>query len=268
MKNSRIVLRLVSGFLILVSPYSAHAAGGQDISNMFMSLVTASWPLWVVSAIMVLIIAGFAMVTTSDEGRVEKAKNTIIAVVSGGILITIITTLGPVGLIGLLYNGTAGYILTSTVSADNIGLEAIGIAEWLTTIVVVLGILFVIASAIRAVASLGDEAQYESVRQAVLQLLIGLVVIASAVIIKRVMYNTGEPSLLINLFASKVVIVLGFVLTVAIAIIVYAGLRMVLSLGNEEQFNSAKSLVIRAAIGIALILVSYSLVIIVANVFG
>jgi hypothetical protein len=268
MKNPKHILRLVSGLLMLSSPLSAHAAGGQDISSIFISLVTASWPLWVVAAIMVLIIAGFAMVTTSDEARVDKAKNTIVAVVSGGILITIIVTLGPLGLVGLVYNGTAGFILTSATSAGNIGLEAVGIAEWLMTIVVLIGILFVIVAALRAVVSFGDEAKYESVKQAVLQLILGLITIASAYIIKTVFYDTREPSLLINLFTSKVLIVLGLVTTVAIAIIVYAGLRMVISLGNEEDFNAAKSLTIRAAIGIALILVSYSLVIIVATVFG
>lgn len=63
-------------------------------------------------------------------------------------------------------------------------------------------------------------------------------------------------------------IVLAIITTIAVAIIIYAGFRMVISFGNEEAFSSARSLAIRAAIGILIILISYTLVIIVATIFA
>ncbi len=263
-----ILLRLLGAAFLALIPLPAFAAGGADIASIFVSVVTAFWPLWIVAAVLVLVVCGFILVTATDESKLERARGTIIAVVMGGIITTIIWVLGPTGSIGLLYNGTAGFIMTSSASADAIGLEAIGIADWIATIAVLLGILFVIIAAIRAVASFGDEAKYANARNAAIQAVIGLVVIAAAYVFKIVFYDVREPSPLIALFASKVAIVLGFINLIAVGIIVYAGFRMVISFGNDEAFSSAKSLAIRAALGILIILVSYALVIIVANIFA
>lgn len=260
--------RVLSGFLLALLPMPVFAAGGADIASIFVSIVTAFWPLWVVAAVLVLVIAGFILVTATDESKLEKARATIIAVVMGGILTTIIWVLGVSGSVGLLYNGTAGFVMTSSASADVIGLEAIGIADWVATIAVLLGIVFIIIAAVRAVASLGDEGKYANARNAVIQAIIGLVIIGAAYIFKIVFYDVREPSPLIALFASKVAIVLGFILLIAVAILVYAGFRMVISFGNDEAFNSAKSLAYRAVVGILIILISYSLVFIVASVFS
>lgn len=263
-----ILLRLASAVFLTALPMPAFAAGGADIASIFVSIVTAFWPLWIVAAVLVLVICGFTLVTATDESKLEKARATIIAVVIGGILTTIIWVLGVSGSIGLLYNGTAGFVMTSSASATAIGLEAIGISDWIATIAVLLGIVFIIVAAVRAVASLGDEAKYANARNAVIQAIIGFIIIASAFVFKVVFYDVREPSPLIALFASKVVIVLGFILIIAVAILIYAGFRMVISFGNDEAYNSAKSLAIRAAVGILIILVSYSLVIIVANIFS
>lgn len=262
------LLRLSGATVLTLVPLPAFAAGGADIAGMFVSIVTAFWPLWIVAAVLVLVISGFTLVTAIDEAKMERARATIVAVVIGGILTTIIWILGPGGFIGLLYNGTAGFLFGSSTAADGIALEAIGIADWIATLAVLLGILFVIIAAVRAVSSLGDEAKYTSARNAAIQAVIGLIVIAAAYVFKIVFYDVREPSPLIALFASKVIIVLGIITTLAVAIIVYAGFRMVISFGNEEAFSSARSLAIRAALGIFIIIISYTLVIVVATIFA
>ena len=57
------------------------------------------------------------------------------------------------------------------------------------------------------------------------------------------------------------------VLVIAVAIVIYAGFRMVMSFGNEDDYNNAKSLVFRVLIGILVLLISYSLVAIVVRIF-
>lgn len=268
MRTNISLLRLGAAVLASLGPSTAHAAGGADISSMFISVVTAFWPLVVVAAILVLVVAGFTLVTATDEAKLQKARAIIIAVVMGGIVATIIITLGPVGFVGLMYNGVPGFLLGTTASAQAIGLEAVGVAEWIMSIAVLLGIVFVIVAAVRAVASLGDEGKYDAARNAVIQAIIGLSVIAAAFVFKIVFYDDRTPNALIALFAGKILVILGIILLIAVAIIIYAGFRMVISFGNEEAFSSAKSLVIRAAVGILIILISYSLVIIVANIFA
>ena len=54
--------------------------------------------------------------------------------------------------------------------------------------------------------------------------------------------------------------VLGFLGLVAVAMLIYAGVMMVISAGNEEGVTKAKKLIIYAVIGIVIILLSYSIV--------
>jgi len=54
--------------------------------------------------------------------------------------------------------------------------------------------------------------------------------------------------------------VLGFLGLVAVAMLIYAGVMMVTSAGNEEGVGKAKKLITYAVIGIVIILLSYSIV--------
>ena len=267
MKHITRSLRLVLILQILLLPGAAYASGA-DINAMFIGLVFAFWPLWTLAAILVLVVAGFTLVTATDEGKLEKARSTIIAVVIGGIITTIIYVLGATGFVGIMYNALPGIALINFGGAANpISFQATGIADWLTVISVMLGMVFIIIAALRAVASLGDQGKYDSARNAVIQAVIGFIVIGAAYVFRTVFYDTHTPDLLITLFAGRILIVLTIITTIAVAILVYAGFRMIISLGDESQYEAAKSLAIRVAIGILVILLSYALVLIVVNIF-
>lgn len=275
--------RLMVLSLCMTLPQTVNAVGGIDIQNGFLSLITAFWPLWITAAILVLVIAGFTLMTSQDENSLQKAKTTLISVLIGGILTTIIWVNplgsgGPLGFIGIVYNGMAGSSIINT--GDAIGFQVIGIAEWLSAMAVMLGILFIIVAVLRAVASLGDEAAYTAARYSLLHVIIGVVLIAGTYLIQLALFGseTGpgvvvsgdlsiEPNPLLGLIAAQLVIILHVITFIAVAILIYAGLRMIISFGREEDFTAAKSLALRVIVGLLVLIVSYSLVWIVATIF-
>lgn len=273
MRSLRTFVRLLTFGSLLSMPLSASATGGTDISIMFTNLVSAFTPVWGIVAFVMIVMAGFTLVVSETENAIEKARNTIIAVIVGGILVTIIVTIGSSNAVTNFFNGAIGpsivvpTVLTNT-SAGNLGIEAEGVAGWLTAMAAMLGIFIIIIAVIRAVTSFGgDDAAYTNVRNVLLQVIIGLIIIGAAYIFKHVFFVAHEPSAFIALITQKIYIVLNFILIIAVLILVYAGFRMVISFGREEEYSSAKSLIYRVAAGILIILLSYSLVVIVASIF-
>lgn len=247
--------RLSLGIWALLIPTSAHAQGGAAISGIFSELLDRAQPLWIVVAVLVIVVAGFSLMISQDEGRIGKAKSTIVAAIIGGILITI----GPKRLVSFIYTGAPGFVVPSAGNA--FGGEAVGVSQWLATLVAVLGLLMMIIALIQAALSFGsDEGAYSKVRTALIQLVLGLLTISAAFIIRSVMFDVHEPMPLLEFILGKLVIVLAVILTVAVAVLVYAGARMIISTGQEDQFGAAKSLAIRVGVGIIVILLSFVMI--------
>lgn len=264
--------------LLAVSPDIAHAYGGADVQTMALSIFTVFWPLWIIVGILVLVIAGFTLMTTQDEGRLQKAKTTLISVITGGILTTIIVVMGPLNFVGIVYNGTPGFSMINT--GNVIGLEAIGVSQWLTAICVMMGVLFIIIGVLRAVASLGDEAAYTAARSQLLHVIVGVILIAGAFLVQLAFFGSAsgpgqvvtgalniEPNPLLGLISQKLIIILNIITLIAVGILIYAGLRMIVSFGREEDYNNAKALALRVIVGLLVLVLSYSLVFIVAAIF-
>lgn len=273
--------RLLASSVLGLIPFPAYASG-LDVSLAFESLIFTFAPLWIITAVLVLVIAGFALMMSQDEGRLDKAKKTIAAVVIGGIIITIILAIpgGPTKFVSIMYTGIPGFVLPNT-GGIIVSDEAIGISQWLTAMAAMFGIFIIIVAVFRAVASLGGEGDYTNARLAILHIIGGLIIIAGAFIFQLAFFgsDTGpqavvmgslniKPNPLIGLIASKILIVLAVITTIAVAILIYAGFRMIISFGQEDQFTAAKSLAYRVAIGLIVILVSYALVIVVALLFN
>jgi len=61
---------------------------------------------------------------------------------------------------------------------------------------------------------------------------------------------------------------LGMLGLVAVAMLIYAGVLMVTAQGNDDQISKAKGIITYAAIGIVVIVLSFTIVQFVANVLG
>jgi chromate transport protein ChrA len=247
-------------------PVTANAAGGADISAIFLDLIERFAILWIPVAVLVVVAAGFTLMVSQEDGKVQKAKSTVVAVMIGGIITTIVLVFGPRDLINILYTGIPGTELLNT--GEALGMEAEGVAGWLSAMAVMLGILIIVVAVLRAVFSLGEEERYTKVRLAVLHVVIGLVIIAGSYLFRIVFFEDKEPSALIAFIAGRVVVVLSFVSIIAVAILIYAGFRMVISFGREEDFTAAKSLAYRVVVGLMVVALSFALVLAVVAIFN
>lgn len=262
------LLALITGSIGLSSiPIVAEAAGGDSISDLALGLITIAAPLWVTVAVLIIVIAGFVLVLSHDEGATEKARKTIISVVIGGMIITLLLVLDPVKLIGFVYDATPGFVVPDTSAL--IGEETEGIASWIASMVAIAGILTIIVAMIRAVASFGgDDGAYTNVRTALLHVVLGMITIAAAYVLRDVFFVVREPSPLLAFIANIITMVLGIITFIAVVILIYAGVRMVTSFGREEDFSAAKSLLLRVIIGLLVILISFALVQFVVQAFN
>lgn len=269
----RILHRLLILGSLLSLPLPAYATGA-DISNIFLSLITAFAPVWWFIAFIIIVVAGLTLMLSESEGAIEKAKTTIIAAIIGGIIVVIILYFSPSDLTLLVrqfYNpvyNPATTTVTGIFNVNTIGFEAEGVAGWLTGMAAMIGIVIIIIAVLRAVTSFGgDEASYTAVRNSIVQVVIGLIVISAAYILKDVFFNIKDPSQIIAFITGKMLIVFALIATVAVGVLVYAGLRMVASFGREDEYTAAKSLAFRVAIGLIVIAMSYALVFIVRTIF-
>lgn len=260
--------RLSLALALTLVPMLASASGA-DIREIAYGLITVFKGTWMIVAALVIVVAGFTLMLSHDEGQLQKANKTIIAVIVGGVIITLMLLLGGnySTLISYFYNGTASFNVLSGLPA--VQLQTEGVASWLMSMAVVGAVVIIIIGMLEAVFSFGaDEAAYTKIRTAILHIVLALLVMIGAKIIREVFFVIHEPSPLMAFMLSKLLIVLGIITFIAVAILIYAGVRMIVSFGREEDFTAAKSLMIRVIVGLIVIAISFSLVWIVTSVFN
>ncbi len=258
MRNARFLSGFSLALALLLVPVSAQATAA-DLVLVSETIRFLLLPLWVPAGVLVLTIAGITLVVSQDEGALEKARKAIIAVIAGGGIIL----LAP-PLIAALYQ--TGGMTVNVATASVFEFESIGLSEWISTLAGIIGIFMIILAVLKAVGSFGDESSYTNARMSVLHVIIGLLIITANIIIRNVFFF-GTPNPLIIFVIAKLQFVMVIISTLAMVIIIYAGIRMVLNFGNEEYFNSAKSLIYRAIIGLFVVGFSYAMVTFVASFF-
>lgn len=257
-------------------------AGGKgcNIVNIVGAFIANARPLVGIGAVFVITIAGFRMVTTEEEESFSKSKRIISAALTGVVLSYLIVPfvnafyggLGA-GNAGTIFGGIYGI---GSVPQGNIILgasvlfpEVLGIIDWALVIIGTLAVLMIIISGIKAMTKAGSEEGIEEIRRTVLYVAAGLLLIIFRGAINLTLgLSTTQPVVPgatgiapVAIAVVKIVnFILGFAALMAVIMIVYAGLLMVMNLGNEEQFTKAKGLIIRVGIGLMVIGVSFTLV--------
>jgi hypothetical protein len=258
-------LQLGLAALLLAFPTSAFATGA-DIKNILLNEVIRKFYVIVIPiTVLVAVIAGFILMVSQDDSKLAAAKKTLIGVGIGAIIMGIFWAYTDLGFIGILYNGSSTGLIDFS---GTLSLEAAGISDWVTGMAAMFGILIVIVSVLRAVLSFGaDESAYSKTRYAILHVIAGMTIIALAYVFKTVVFHDFQPSALLIQINGWVILLIAVISTIAMAILVYAGLRMVISYGQEEQFNAAKGLALRVIVGLIILALSYALVWIVQQIF-
>ncbi len=253
---------LLAGTLSL--PFSAHAQA-EEIRDIGLDIVRSFYPVVFILATFALVIAGFVLVSSTDEGALGKAKVTIGAVITGLILTQLAPRINALFFERQMNQGGGQGVVRN---AADVFLEFQGLASWLEGLAVIIGVSMIIFSSFRAIASFGDEGAASANRRAVLHAVLGILLIGATGIIRRVLFQDREPNLLIAYVFEKLEILLGFLLIIMMGVLIFAGFLLIANLGNESFVERAKGIVIRAIIGLLLILVSAALITAVLSIFA
>lgn len=256
------------------------ATGGLcDGADCFLEIAYFVWHwlkrVFTVIATFMIVRYGFTLINSQEEEKLRKAKQMIGASIAAIMLLYLPEKLVPAFYGGYTAGGfldpdTAGKAITTpAASAGIVTSELAGIILWLETIVAVLAVTIIIVSGILAVTSYGKEEGGTQFKHTVGAVIFGVFLI----VIKKVILDTfglvaevgpENPTPTIVPALQKIIQVvsslLGFAGLLCAAVIIYAGILMALNFGNEEQYNNAKGIILRAAIGLLAIIASLAVI--------
>lgn len=231
-------------------------------------------PVLASAAVLFIIIGGIRMIVTQDDDGMAKAKTIISASIVGMILSFLI-----VPFINAFYGGLdagGSTIPVGTVAQGNMlqGAsvftdEVLGIINWGFTFVAVIAVLMIIVSGFRALMKSGSEEGITELRRTVVSVIFGILLLVFHGVLNEVFgLQPGVDPSTVGVDAARglpkivgiVNFLLGFVSLIAVAVVIFAGIQMVLNFGKSENVEKAKGLLLRAILGLVIMLMSYALV--------
>ncbi len=254
----------VAGPLVGFFTPSTGVIGLNDLAYL---LMTKAWMLIGIAATYNIVRAGIKLINSQEEDKLSKARRTIgmslVSVMAFYMVPQIVRAIYTAGGPGGVFSSPAGVTAGASIFAQ----ELYGVIRWVLTMIIPLAIGLIVFAGIKAIASFGKEDGPAALRKEVFAVAVGLVLLVTNVAIKRTL---GIPDFGLPfgpstapLIARGIGIVNQLLLFLALAatiVVVYAGVRVVLSFGSEEQFTQSKTLLARAVIGLAVIFISWALV--------
>lgn len=248
-------------------PLVGNFAGGSGFlafNNLAILLWEKSWVLAAIAATYNIVRAGIRLISGQEEDKLSKARRTIllslVAVMALYLVPRIIQAIytggGNIG----IFDTPAGVFAGASIFAE----EVYGLLRWITVLVLPVAIGMIVIAAFRVISTFGKEDALPVMRRAVASVGAGIVLIFLDPVIKNTLgvsdSGLGTPSTgpLIARAIGIVNTVLLLLALLSVVMVAYAGIRLVLSLGNEEEQTKAKGLLLRVAIGILILSVSYA----------
>ncbi len=262
------------------------SSGACEFANLLIYFVERSRLVVAGVAILITVIAALTLVGSHNEETHTKAKRAlswgivgifviftadrIVAFLYGNFGLALSTSFAP---------GTIPTITTSIAPAGAplaTGLfraEALGVIGWIEMVIAIVAVVLLVLNALRILISFGKQDVIQKSYKGFIAIALGLLLLAlDQVLIQVFDLNTvaltgttvtgGVPTtapLFTEIFG-LVRFVLTFVAIVLIAIAVYAGMLMILHLGNEEAVTRAKQILFNAVIGLVIVLVAFAIV--------
>lgn len=239
-------------------------AGVIGFNQLAALLVQKAWMLVAAAATYLIVRAGIQLINGQEEDKLTKARRTIgaslVAVMAfylgPRVLVAIYTAGGSLG----VFETPAGVNAGATVFAD----EIYGIIRWVEVMVMPIAIGMIVVSGFKIMGSFGKEEALPTMRKSIAGVGAGLMLLLLDPIVKLTLGipNLGMPGVpsTAPLLARAIAIVNTLLLYLAllgVIVAVYAGIRVLVSFGKEEELNQAKQLLGRAAIGLLVIFLSY-----------
>lgn len=272
-RNTLSFIGFVAALMMLCTPSMAHASpyvqgilnmvggttrfasgGGGGVISMAETIVGALRTMILTMAGLMMVIAAFRMVIAQEDDALTKAKNTFTAAISGVILAFLIEPFRAAFLGGGIVNAGGAAVVKD---------ELTGLMNWATAIIGTVAVAIIIVTGIRALFKSGSEEGLQQMRKCVFAIIAGILLLVFKSVVAVAVGAEGSnpnPSAFIGAAIHIVAFVLGFMVLAAVIVIVYAGILMIVHFGRDDQIQKAKGLIIRALIGLVVILVSYLIV--------
>lgn len=238
--------------------FGAHAYAG--IAGYLLGL---AWMVVGVFSTLLFVRSGLKLIYGQSEDRFEEAKRGI----TDGIMAMVLLFLTSRLVSAFIRAGgdwSVPGVFTGSAIFTN---EMLGIVRWVQVLVAVLAIAMIVAAVFSAMLSVGSDDSTERIRRAVVGAAAGILILGIDVAFRATLgleyFNVPlmpSPFPIISRVLVVIGYVLGFMALVAVVVVIYAGIRLIFSLGNEEEFTKSKSLIFRVLLGLFVILVSYVLV--------
>lgn len=215
-------------------------------------------------AIIIALIGGLRLAFSQSEEAVSVARRTFI----NGLIAIGLVALARIIRNALYRNTTVNIIADPDNASTALCLEAYGIIDLLQVPLISIAVLMIIINGIRAVVSYGSDDGAAAIRRTVIATVAGVTLIAiREVFVAAVTGGTnctpggsGAPDPIVVQIVAIMNRILGFIGLAAVVVIVIAGIMMIANLGNDDQYNRARNLIVRVVIGLVVILISLGLV--------
>ncbi len=217
------------------------------------------------SLVLVLTWAGMELfLARGQEDVLTNKKNEVLAIAVGFGLILLSAVL-----VERVLFGTSGEILrlgnSDAFAARGVS-EIWGIIHYILTFVVIIAIGFIIFTVFQLIFGEGDDDEIADLKKQVIYACLGIVVIVvSGFVIEffaanqKMINSPTEFGAIISTFTRWTNIVLSFVGILAVIALVWGGIRLVASFGDEAAMESAKKIMIYAAVALVLAFSAYTL---------
>ncbi|MBU0458330.1 hypothetical protein KJ652_02500 [Patescibacteria group bacterium] len=219
-------------------------------------------------AVFVIARAALLFIVEQSEGELDQFKKTIIAAL---IAIVMIGLACPIK--NALF-GSSNVIGSPGGAATAITTELAGLVSYVEIPLVIIAIIMIIVSGIRTVLSYGSSDGAANLRKTVISSLIGLFLVVakgafvdsflnvpgtSITVGSDTITATGNVNSVLNAINIIILRIMQFTALLATIVIIYAGLMMIVNVGKEDKYESAKGLLVRVVIGLIVITVSGAL---------
>lgn len=214
---------------------------------------------WILT-VLLLVRAGIKLIYGQSDDKFEEAKRSVANGLMAVVLVFLTTSLVDAFIrLGGSWAPESGTAIFTT--------ELLGIVRWVEVLVAVLAIGMIIAAVFSSMFAIGGGEGLDRIKRAIFGAAAGILILGIDVAFRATFglaYNTvpGTPSPFPIISRALVVIgyLLGFMALIAVCIVIYAGIMIVLSLGDEDKFKNMRSLIFRALLGLFVILVSFVIV--------
>ena len=242
-----------------LNPITGNSTTALGLVQSFVGVIVKFIPTINIIAAIIIVVGGLLLIVANEENDSTRLKNIVIGTIVGLLIINLATFIAD-AMIG--WQGGGVNIIESEVD---------GFLNWMSYFVGLLVIASILATGIRAIGSLGSEDGIASMRQAIISLIIGVLFIVGRYQFRDAFVgnNTNtisvNPSPIVDILAKMASAALTALFVIAVTIIIYLGLRLIFSLGNDEDLTKVRSMLVRMIIGLIIIAISYWLAIALAG---